>query len=178
MRSPSTFFEASLSLMRLRTTPARKPRTECCCQPVAFIMAAMVAPEGDCSNAITCDCFEPGSSPCPFTLTRVDPSGFAAEAVVALKDIADRFLADFDFADFNIEILHSVHDGLAPPPPKPHLGQEAGGAGSRSALGAQNYPHYRSNRARMPVLSGFSLAPTDRADYGRVIAKSALDRTA
>ena len=31
---PSTFFELSFNLRRLRTTPARKPRTECCCQPV------------------------------------------------------------------------------------------------------------------------------------------------
>jgi hypothetical protein len=27
---PSTVFEARLSLRRFRTTPARKPRTECC----------------------------------------------------------------------------------------------------------------------------------------------------
>jgi hypothetical protein len=46
-RLPSTFFELSLSLRRLRTTPARKPRTECCCQPVVFIIAAIVAPVGD-----------------------------------------------------------------------------------------------------------------------------------
>src|SRR6202011_5784836 len=32
------------ALRRLRTTPARKPRTECCCQPVAFIIASIVAP--------------------------------------------------------------------------------------------------------------------------------------
>src|SRR5205823_14571863 len=30
----------------LRTTPARKPRTECCCHPVAVMRAAMVAPAG------------------------------------------------------------------------------------------------------------------------------------
>jgi hypothetical protein len=28
----------------LRTTPAKKPRTECCCHPVVFMMAAIVAP--------------------------------------------------------------------------------------------------------------------------------------
>jgi hypothetical protein len=43
----------------LRTTPARKPRAECGCQPVAFIIASIVAPVGDCSNAMTRDCFEP-----------------------------------------------------------------------------------------------------------------------
>src|SRR5260370_7413164 len=41
----STFFEASLSLRRLRTTPARKPRTECGCQPVAFIIASIRSEE-------------------------------------------------------------------------------------------------------------------------------------
>jgi hypothetical protein len=33
---PSTLFELSFNLRRLRNTPARKPRTECCCQPVVF----------------------------------------------------------------------------------------------------------------------------------------------
>jgi hypothetical protein len=37
----------------LRTTPARKPRTECACQPVAFMMAAMVVPCGRLSAAST-----------------------------------------------------------------------------------------------------------------------------
>src|SRR4029453_17539822 len=61
---PSSFFDPSFSLRRLRTTPARNPRTECCCQPVAFIIAAIVAPAGDCSMAMTRDCFEPGSALC------------------------------------------------------------------------------------------------------------------
>jgi hypothetical protein len=37
----------SFSFSFLRTTPARKPRTECCCQPVSFIIAAIVIPVGD-----------------------------------------------------------------------------------------------------------------------------------
>ena len=57
--TPSTLSESSVSLRRFRTTPARKPRNECCCQPVAFIIASMVAPLGDCSTAITRACFEP-----------------------------------------------------------------------------------------------------------------------
>src|SRR6516164_2705703 len=103
MRSPSTFFEASLSLRRLRTTPARKPRTECCCQPVAFIIAAIVVPAGDCSIAMTRDCFELGSTLGLFTLPVVDCSGFAAGSGV-IDDTTGRFLVDFD-----IEILRSVH---------------------------------------------------------------------
>ena len=44
----------------LRTTPAKKPRTECCCQWVARMMAATVAPSGRPSIASTRACFEPG----------------------------------------------------------------------------------------------------------------------
>ena len=58
MRLPPIFLELSFSLSRLRTTPARKPRTECCCHPVVIIIAAMVAPLGDSSIAITRDCFD------------------------------------------------------------------------------------------------------------------------
>src|SRR5438045_4946281 len=39
-------------------TPAKKPRTECCCQPVAFITAAIVAPSGRLSSLITAACLE------------------------------------------------------------------------------------------------------------------------
>jgi hypothetical protein len=42
------------------------------------------------------------------------------------------------FADFDIGILHSVCDGCAAAPPKPHLGAGAGGAGSQSAPGARD----------------------------------------
>src|ERR1051325_4132622 len=47
------------SLRRLRTTPARKPRTECGCQPVAFVSVAMLAPAGERSISIAADCFVP-----------------------------------------------------------------------------------------------------------------------
>src|ERR1700730_15838658 len=40
----------------LRTTPAKKPRTECCCQPVAFMMAAIVVPLGCLSRARMASC--------------------------------------------------------------------------------------------------------------------------
>src|SRR5258706_1590877 len=63
MRPPSVFSE-----MRLRsslflttpvlTTPAKKPRTECCCQSVAFMIAAIVVPLGSCSIFSTTDCLD------------------------------------------------------------------------------------------------------------------------
>jgi hypothetical protein len=52
--------KSALALRRLRTTPARKPRTECDCQPVAFVSAAMVAPLGERSISMAADCFVPG----------------------------------------------------------------------------------------------------------------------
>src|SRR5215831_2491333 len=58
MRSPLTFLDPSFSFRRLLTTPAKKPRTECCCQPVAFIIAAIVAPSGRLSSLITAACLE------------------------------------------------------------------------------------------------------------------------
>src|SRR5277367_1399252 len=45
-RPLSVCSETRLSPSFLRTTPARKPRTECCCHSVAAIMAAMVVPAG------------------------------------------------------------------------------------------------------------------------------------
>src|SRR6187455_2699606 len=97
----SVLLELSFSLSFLRTTPARKPRTECCCQPVAFIIAAMVVPSGDDSSATTRDCLEPVSvfliSGSLVVLTVFIVAGTRVVAAVA----------DF-FAAFDIEILHSV----------------------------------------------------------------------
>ena len=96
----AVLFDPSFSLKRLRTTPARNPRAECCCQPVAFIIAAIVAPAGDCNIAMTRDCFEPGSALCGrggLAIARGD--GFAA-VVSVCAGRGDRF-----FADFDIEIL-------------------------------------------------------------------------
>src|SRR5882672_1455578 len=123
-RSPSTFLDPSFSLRRLRTTPARKPRTECCCQPVAFIIASIVAPAGDFSIAITLSCLEPDSRFGRFALRGADWAGLATAA-----GVADGPTARF-FGDFDIEILRSVGGGIAPPPPKPRGGRMAlAGAG-------------------------------------------------
>src|SRR6266699_3439868 len=58
MRSPSICSDWSGRPSFLLTTPAKKPRTECCCQPVAFIIAAMVAPSGRLSSLMTAACLE------------------------------------------------------------------------------------------------------------------------
>src|SRR5437868_7423633 len=58
MRLPSTTSERRLSLSFFLTTAAKKPRTECCCQSVSFMMAATVAPLGSPSIFSTADCLE------------------------------------------------------------------------------------------------------------------------
>src|SRR5258706_10715943 len=55
MRWPSTFSETRLRSSFFLTTPARKPRTECCCQSVAFMIALMVVPFGSYSIFSTAD---------------------------------------------------------------------------------------------------------------------------
>src|SRR5712664_4323575 len=52
--------ETRLSPSFLRTTPARKPRTECCCHSVAVTRDAIVAPAGVRSIAIMRACFVSG----------------------------------------------------------------------------------------------------------------------
>jgi hypothetical protein len=124
------FFRTEFESELFCTTPAKKPRTECCCQPVAFITAAMVVPVGERSNSTTRACFELRS---PFSfrsfngVVLVDCGGWAA-TVRAVTASGARLLVGF-----GIGILHSGSRGILPPPPKPHLGRQAGGAGSRKA---------------------------------------------
>jgi hypothetical protein len=42
----------------LQTVPAKNPRTECCCQPVNFMIDPIVAPLGLRSIASTADCLD------------------------------------------------------------------------------------------------------------------------
>src|SRR5258705_11569854 len=58
MRAPPTFSDVRLSLSFFLTTPAKNPRTECCCQSVAFMIAAIVVPFGRCSSFSTTDCLD------------------------------------------------------------------------------------------------------------------------
>src|SRR5674476_63215 len=60
MRPLSPRSETRLRPSFLRTTPARKPRTECCCHPVAVTIAAIVTPEGVWSIATIRACLVSG----------------------------------------------------------------------------------------------------------------------
>src|SRR3954453_17753577 len=58
MRLPSTASGRRFRLSFFLTTPAKKPRTECGCQSVAFMIAAIVVPLGSWSIASTASCLD------------------------------------------------------------------------------------------------------------------------
>jgi hypothetical protein len=86
---------------------------------------------------ITRDCFEPVTAFLLLGSPEVVDEGF--EAGTNAADAVDGF-----FAGFDMEILRSVSRGLLAAPPTPHLGQEAGGAGSLAhvapTIGASTAP--------------------------------------
>src|SRR5215467_3405065 len=59
MRSPLAFSDVSVKPSFLRTTPAKKPRTECSRQPVAFMMAVIVVPLACPSRPRIASCLVP-----------------------------------------------------------------------------------------------------------------------
>src|SRR6516165_1604407 len=58
MRPDLVFSVSSVSPSFFFTTPAKKPRTECGCQPVTFEIAAMVEPPLDRSRPRTRSCLD------------------------------------------------------------------------------------------------------------------------
>src|ERR1700680_2322265 len=60
MRPFSVSSEVRFKPSFLRTTPAKKPRTECCCQSVTVMIAAIVAPAGVRSIAMMRACLVSG----------------------------------------------------------------------------------------------------------------------
>src|SRR5258705_9201411 len=135
--------EALLSLMRytrplsvcsetrlrpsfLRTTPARKPRTECCCQSVAAMIAAIVAPAGVRSIAMMRACL---------VLGRVgDLDAASTDCSRDLGLLA--FRAGKRAAAFGLDLglvmgSSEVHAAPSAAPPQTRLGQTPGRARSR-----------------------------------------------
>src|ERR1700694_1702253 len=105
--------------MRLRssfflTTPAKNPRTECCCQSVAFMIAAIVVPLGWCSSFSTADCLDVEEA------GDFDDAAFEATASDAARGfprtrpllLPVRFTARDDvraaFADFDFDVLVAI----------------------------------------------------------------------
>src|SRR6266478_8592565 len=114
MRPPSTFSETRLRSSFFLTTPAKKPRTECGCQSVAFMIAAIVVPLGSRSIASTVSCLddEDGGD--------FDDAACEAAALVAAVNLdrpgtvllIERFVVRDDlrtvFADFDFDLLVAI----------------------------------------------------------------------
>src|SRR2546421_2439712 len=121
MRSPSVFLDSSVRPSFLRTTPAKKPRTECCCHPVAFMIAAIVVPLGCLSSPRTVSCLVPPRAEPEATFPSF--AGFFARLAGATFVLLGVLRCDI------FEIL-SVVTVQTPSPPKPHSGDIATTAGS------------------------------------------------
>src|SRR6202022_3941832 len=114
MALPSSFSETRLRSSFFLTTPAKKPRTECCCQSVAFVIAAIVAPFGSYSIFSTADCFDDEDA------GDFDDAAFETAALVAAVGfdrvgtllLAGCFTVRDDlravFADFDFDLLVAI----------------------------------------------------------------------
>src|ERR1700730_16475007 len=114
MSCPSTFSETRFRSSFFLTTPAKKPRTECCCQSVAFMIAAMVVPLGSCSIFSTADCLDDEEAGdfdgTAFEVVAVDEAGGFDRTAAPL--LAGRFAVRDDlravFADFDFVLLVAI----------------------------------------------------------------------
>src|SRR3984893_10497634 len=101
------------SLSFFLTTPARKPRTECCCQSVAFMIAAIVVPFGCRRLPSTDSCFDE-------SLVDLGEACFdvvTLDVLVAFDCVVRRFFAGDRagrdgllgrFADFDLGLLVAI----------------------------------------------------------------------
>src|SRR5579863_8350538 len=103
MRSSPTLSETIVSLSFFLTTPARKPRTECGCQSVAFMIAAIVVPFGCRSIPRTVSCLEPVDlAEAAFGVAPFD------RAKLRFADRAGRVFWVMRLADFDLDFLVAI----------------------------------------------------------------------
>src|SRR5258706_15888028 len=116
---PPTFSEIRLRASFFLTTPAKKPRTECCCQSVAFMIAAIVVPLGSYSIFSTTDCLD-GEDGADFDAAVFEAAGLGAAVGFGRtpKLLLAGFFAERDdlrpvFTDFDFDLLGpSVSPGI------------------------------------------------------------------
>src|SRR5215470_13313843 len=113
MRWPSTFSEIRVRPSFLRTTPAKKPRTECCCQPVVFMIVAIVVPLGCLRRARTASCLVPA---------RVEPDEMFLIFAGFLAPLPRSSFVFLDVLLCNILGSFRLRRHHVPSPPKPHSG--------------------------------------------------------
>src|SRR4051812_37885879 len=123
MRSPSTFSDVRDKPSFLRTTPAKKPRTECCCHPVAFMIAAIVIPLVCLSSPRTVSCLVP---------PRVESEATLPFLACFFARLAGATFVWLDVLRSDMSQILSVATAHAPSLPKPHSGAVASGAGSKT----------------------------------------------
>src|SRR3984957_18153281 len=111
MRFPSTLSDTRLSFSFFLTTPAKKPRTECCCQSVAFMIAAIVVPLGSRSIARTVACFDEAVVSFAAGFVTVDLAATAGDDLdrTSRRFFAGRFAEEdtlrTDLADFELDFV-------------------------------------------------------------------------
>src|SRR6202790_2567996 len=145
-RPLSVSSETRLRPSFFRTTPARKPRTECCCHSVTVMMAAIVAPAGVRSIARMRACLVSG---------RVEVfGGECADCergldllVVLLAERAEALDLDFVMGSSEVMRRHPPHH-LSPAGAKPRQGKTA-----KRAFASSKSSQPRSDRTRKPVKS-------------------------
>src|SRR5258708_5158517 len=147
-RPLSVCSETKLSLSFLRTTPARKPRTECCCHSVAVARDAIVAPAGVRSIAMTWSCLVPSRA-----------TGFDDAVAGRLLDLrlrgfrkADRvavLVVDLGLVMGSSEVCATP--SAAPPQPRPD--NHPAGQDPEARLSRSKSPQQRSVQTRKPVNS-------------------------
>src|SRR3954470_23113206 len=116
MRSLPLLSETRLRPSFLRTTPAKNPRTECCCHPVAFMITAIVAPCGRLSRPITSACLEAARD-----LGRVD--FFPSSRFNRLLVVVCAFVLETCLVLAILVTSHRLRRQMTPSAPKPRGGQ-------------------------------------------------------
>src|SRR6476660_7068295 len=127
MRETRPFSVGSEKRLRpsfLRTTPARKPRTECCCQSVTVMIAAIVAPVGIRSIAMMRACLVSGPA------AALDDAGAdrLREAGLAVFRAVER-VAAFGLVLGSVMGSSEVQAAPSAAPPQPRPGKSPGRAG-------------------------------------------------
>src|ERR1700722_4061196 len=148
IRPLSVCSETRLRPSFLRSTPARKPRTECCCQSVAVMIAAIVVPAGARSSAMMRACLVSGR------ITVFEDEG--TSRVRDLDLLVDREVeraAAFSF-DLGL-VMGSSEVGATPsaPPPQPRRANHPAGCDPLGRLGRPQPAQQRSDQGRKPVIS-------------------------
>ena len=136
MRPDFVFSDSSVSPSFFFTTPAKKPRTECGCQPVARTIAAIVAPPRARSMLRTRSCLV-------FPLLKAVRFHFLLGALAGFE----RELGfGLDFATRTSEVSDTI---VAPP--RPRQGQLPAGFGPEAHARSFRHRQQRSVRSRSPA---------------------------